>query len=83
MGIGKTPRDSSPRKRIRRLEDSGLIEPVRGRVRRPPAPLPIKNELAQKWLQEDRGVGGRAGLSRRHPFSDSRECAKGIRWGGE
>ncbi len=46
-------RDLSLRERIRRLEDSGLIEPVRGRVRRLPAPLPVEKELAQKWLQEE------------------------------
>jgi hypothetical protein len=44
------------RERIRRHEDSGLIEPMRGRVRRLPDPLPVDKELAQKWLQEDRGA---------------------------
>jgi len=48
-------RDLSLRERIRRFEDSGLIEPLRGRVRRLPAPLPVEKDLAQKWLQEDRG----------------------------
>lgn len=49
-------RDLSLQERVRRLEDSGLIEPLRRRVRRLPAPLPIEKELAQRWLQEDRGV---------------------------
>ncbi len=37
MRVGKAERDLSLRERIRRLEDSGLIEPTRGRVRRLPA----------------------------------------------
>jgi prevent-host-death family protein len=41
--------------RIRRLEDSGLVEPPRHAVRNLPPPLPLKERLAQKWLQEDRG----------------------------
>lgn len=49
-------RDLSLRERIRRLEDSGLLEPMRRGARRLPAPLPIGKELAQKWLQEDRGL---------------------------
>jgi len=49
-------RDLSLRERIRRLEDAGLIEPMRRRARRLPAPLPIEKDLAQKWLQGDRGA---------------------------
>lgn len=49
-------RDLSLRDRVRRLEDSGLMEPMRRRARRLPAPLPIAKELAQKWLREDRGA---------------------------
>ena len=41
--------------RMHRLEDSGLVEPLRREVRNLPPPLPIKQGLAQKWLQEDRG----------------------------
>jgi prevent-host-death family protein len=41
--------------RIRRLEDSGLVEPPRHTVRNLPPPLPLRERLAQKWLQEDRG----------------------------
>ncbi|HEV2281283.1 MAG TPA: type II toxin-antitoxin system prevent-host-death family antitoxin [bacterium] len=41
--------------RVRRLEDSGLVEPLRHVVRNLPPPLPLKEGLAQKWLQEDRG----------------------------
>ena len=52
--VPATGRDLSLQERIRRLEDSGLIEPLRRRVRRLPAPLPIEKELAQRWLQEDR-----------------------------
>lgn len=48
--------DMSLRERIHRLEDSGLIEPMRRRVHRLPAPLPIEKDLAQKWLREDRGA---------------------------
>ncbi len=40
--------------RIRRLEDSGLIEPVRRQARELPPPLPLEEGLAQTWLQEDR-----------------------------
>ncbi len=40
--------------RIRRLEDSGLIEPVHRQVRNLPPPLPLKEGLAQAWLHEDR-----------------------------
>ena len=41
--------------RIRRLEDSGLVEPLHHAVGNLPPPLPLKQGLAQKWLQEDRG----------------------------
>jgi len=41
--------------RIRRLEESGLIEPVKQQARVLPPPLPLKEGLAQRWLQEDRG----------------------------
>lgn len=41
--------------RIRRLEASGLIEPLHGQVQELPPPLPLKEGLAQAWLQEDRG----------------------------
>ncbi len=42
--------------RIRRLEESGLIEPAKQQTRAsPPMPLPLKEGLAQRWLQEDRG----------------------------
>ena len=54
--VPATGRDLSLQERIRRLEDSGLIEPPRRRVSRLPAPLPIEKELAQRWLQEDRGA---------------------------
>ena len=40
--------------RIRRLEDSGLVEPLDHAARNLPPPLPLKEGLAQKWLQEDR-----------------------------
>jgi len=42
--------------RIRRLEESGLIEPAKQQTRAStPMPLPLKEGLAQRWLQEDRG----------------------------
>jgi len=40
--------------RVRRLEDSGLVEPLHHAARNLPPPLPLKEGLAQKWLQEDR-----------------------------
>ena len=40
--------------RIRRLEEAGVIAPAPRDVRRLPPPLPIRDGLAQKWLQEDR-----------------------------
>lgn len=46
--------DLSVEERIRRLEESGLLEPIqRGSTPLPP-PLPLKRNLAQQWLQEDR-----------------------------
>ena len=40
--------------RIRRLEDSGLLEPApRGSHPLPP-PLPLRKGLAQQWLRKDR-----------------------------
>jgi prevent-host-death family protein len=40
--------------RIRRLAEAGVIEPAPRDVRRLPPPLPIRDGLAQKWLQQDR-----------------------------
>jgi len=40
--------------RVRRLEDSGVLEPVRREPLPVPPPLPLKKGLAQQWLQEDR-----------------------------
>ena len=48
-------RSLSLAERMRRLEDSGLVEPLRREARNLPPPLPVKERLAQKWLQEDRG----------------------------
>ncbi len=47
-------RSLSLAERIHRLEDAGLIEPVRREMRELPPPLPLKEDLAQQWLQEDR-----------------------------
>jgi len=47
-------RSLSLAERIRRLEDAGLVEPFHREVRNLPPPLPLKEGLAQKWLQEDR-----------------------------
>ncbi len=47
-------RSLSLAERIRRLENSGLVEPLHRKVRNLPPPLPLKEGLAQKWLQEDR-----------------------------
>ena len=41
--------------RIQRLEDRGVIKPVRKRIRKKtPLPIPIPDDLAQKYLKEDR-----------------------------
>jgi prevent-host-death family protein len=48
---GEIPLDE----RIRRLEDAGLVEPLGSPVRELPPPLPLKEGLAQRWLQEHRG----------------------------
>lgn len=40
--------------RARRLEESGLLEPLRRPPRPLPPPLPLAKGLAQRWLQEDR-----------------------------
>lgn len=42
--------------RIKRLEDSGLLEPRQTPTRELPAPLPLRKGLAQRWLQEDRNT---------------------------
>ncbi len=49
-----TERSLSLAERIHRLEDAGLIEPVRREMRELPPPLPLKEDLAQQWLREDR-----------------------------
>jgi prevent-host-death family protein len=41
--------------RIRRLEEAGVLEPLRHVPRPAPPPLPLERGLAQRWLQEDRG----------------------------
>lgn len=48
-------RDLPMEERVRRLEESGLLERARGRSRPLPPPLPLRRGLAQRWLQEDRG----------------------------
>ncbi len=48
-------RDLPLSERVRRLEEAGLIEPLLREVQTPPPPLPLKEGLAQEWLQEDRG----------------------------
>ncbi|MBI3997843.1 MAG: type II toxin-antitoxin system prevent-host-death family antitoxin [Armatimonadetes bacterium] len=40
--------------RIRRLIDAGLVEPPPRDARDLPPPLPLRANLAQRWLQEDR-----------------------------
>ncbi|MGQ0549274.1 MAG: type II toxin-antitoxin system Phd/YefM family antitoxin [Armatimonadota bacterium] len=40
--------------RMRRLIESGLIEPPERGARELPPPLPLKRDLAQEWLREDR-----------------------------
>jgi prevent-host-death family protein len=47
-------RSLSLAERVRRLEESGLVEPLGREVRHLPPPLPLKEGLAQKWLREDR-----------------------------
>jgi prevent-host-death family protein len=49
-----TGRSLSLAERVRRLEASGLVEPLRREICRLPPPLPLKEGLAQKWLREDR-----------------------------
>jgi prevent-host-death family protein len=41
--------------RIRRLEEAGVLEPLRQAPHPLPPPLPLEKNLAQRWLQEDRG----------------------------
>lgn len=53
--ITPIPRDErSLSERLRALEERGWIEPVRQNVRNLPPPLPLPEELAQRWLDEDR-----------------------------
>ena len=41
--------------RIQRLEDRGVIKPIGKRLRKKtPLPIPIPDDLAQKYLKEDR-----------------------------
>jgi prevent-host-death family protein len=43
--------------RIKRMEEQGLLGPVRkGGARRLPPPLPAPEGVAQEFLQEDRGA---------------------------
>lgn len=42
--------------RLRRLEDAGVIEPQDRPARPLPSPLPLRDGLAQRWLQEDRNA---------------------------
>ncbi len=52
--IPVSPKDLPMEDRIRRLEESGLLEPKRRPSRPLPPPLPLATGLAQRWLQEDR-----------------------------
>jgi hypothetical protein len=47
-------RNLSLMERVRRLEDSGQLEPLSQEMRHLPPPLPLKRGLAQQWLQNDR-----------------------------
>ena len=49
--------DLSLAERIKRMEEQGLLGPVRkgGAIRLPP-PLPARKGVAQEFLQEDRGA---------------------------
>ena len=47
-------RSLSLAERMRRLEESGLVEPLRHEARALPSPLPLKAGLAQRWLHEAR-----------------------------
>ncbi len=42
------------RERIQHLENNGWIEPSKGKTKKPPQPLPLPDNLAQKLLEEDR-----------------------------
>lgn len=53
--ITPIPRDQrSLSDRLRALEQRGWIEPVHQDVRKLSPPLPLPDELAQRWLDEDR-----------------------------
>jgi prevent-host-death family protein len=41
--------------RITNMEKNGWLEPLTNQDRKLPAPQPVTDELAQKFLQEDRG----------------------------
>jgi prevent-host-death family protein len=48
--------DLSIAQRLRRLEELGLVEAVsENRREKIPPPIPVPEEVAQKYLQEDRG----------------------------
>ncbi len=49
-------RSLSLAERVRRLEDAGVMEPMHREMRNLPPPLPLKEGVAQKWLQEDRNT---------------------------
>ncbi len=54
--LAPIPRQSlSLTERIRRMVNSGLMEPPHRERRDLPPPLPLEEGLAQRWLQEDRG----------------------------
>ncbi len=41
--------------RIKNLETNGVLNPVLGKTRPLPPPLPLEDDIAQRFLQEDRG----------------------------
>jgi prevent-host-death family protein len=41
--------------RVKNLENGGLLDPMPSRRRPLPPPLPLEADIAQRFLQEDRG----------------------------
>lgn len=53
--IPVTEKNMSLEQRISNLEKNGWIKPLNKNHMEIPIPIPVKNELAQRFLQEDRG----------------------------
>jgi len=52
--LGPMQGELSLAERVRRLEAAGLLEPLAQPMKPLPPPLPLRSNIAQRWLREDR-----------------------------